>query len=468
MKKLLFFTFLLFGHLSTNAQAPVIEGDVLLCPQGNGTATVVNGEYDSYQWYVDFYPYDVFEPVAGATSASFTYDQYNYSVSKIKVVAVVGGSSYDSNILTIDGISFLPISYMTETEGDVEMIPGEGYMICNGGSVINTVNSPYTNVQWFKDGQPIEGANSQTYTITTPGTYYAVASPAQCPDFTQTTLEQVVTMCTQQDPSPVIEGDVLLCPYADGTADIVGDLNYDSYQWYANFYPYDGFEPVEGATGPSFTYDWYTYDQAYLKVEVTIDGETYESNIIQIDSYNWTPLFVATEMHDNVSIDPENGSLILCNGFSIENSINNPPFGANIQWFKDGIAIEGATESTYIITEAGSYNVEASPDFCPDNSSTLTDPIIVVMQECTAGISNPDSSTFSIYPNPAQNTLTVALSHISSAESYTIIDVTGKVIAAGTISSTSTAINVSALANGTYILKMTGPGTQASKLFIKE
>src|SRR5690606_14364282 len=97
--------------------------------------------------------------------------------------------------------------------------------------------------------------------------------------------------------APVISGDTMMCPYTNGTASVVGSQTYDSYQWYFKYwFLSDEFQPIEGATNSAFTYDWMTYDQAVFKVEVTLGGQTYTSNEIQIDSYNWVPMSVSFEL----------------------------------------------------------------------------------------------------------------------------------------------------------------------------
>jgi hypothetical protein len=67
----------------------------------------------------------------------------------------------------------------------------------------------------------------------------------------------------------------------------------------------DDFVAIEGATESTFTYDWYTYDQALLKVIATLDGVDYESNIIQIDSWAWLPIYFMYELTPDVTFDPE-------------------------------------------------------------------------------------------------------------------------------------------------------------------
>ena len=157
--------------------------------------------------------------------------------------------------------------------------------------------------------------------------------------------------------APEITGDVMLCPYTDGTATVTNPI-YDSYQWYSKYwFTSDPYVAIAGATGPSFTYDWFTYDQSLFKVVTTLNGTTYESNEIQIDSYAWASFSVGTELNEFVSTDPNNGNLLLCSGASFTASIFMP-YDFGIQWYKNGVPISGANEMDYVITGPGLYHVE--------------------------------------------------------------------------------------------------------------
>ncbi len=265
--------------------------------------------------------------------------------------------------------------------------------------------------------------------------------------------------------TPTIEGDLMMCPYTDGTAYITTDQEYDSYQWYFKYwFTSDEFEPIDGATGPSFTYDWYTYDQALLKVVVTLNGTTYESNSIQIDSYTWISIFTMYEMNNDMSIDPENGTILLCEGASFDLSVNNPPYDSSITWYKDGVAIDGATNSTYTVTGPGSYEVSAAPSFCPDSISFSIPVVVATDPDCSLGIPQQNLSNIKIYPNPASHVITVSS---PGPASYTIADLTGKIISQGKIDAQGT-ISVSEFSNGVYLLNVDGDGFSTTVKFIKK
>lgn len=464
---LLFFVFLWPWFIL--AQEPAIEGDTMLCPQGEGTAYITTDmAYDSYQWQVKPYGEPAYEDIEGETGTSFTYDAYTYSVTYIRVKVTLDGNTYYSNSLLIDSMIFLPITYMTETEGDVVQNAGT-WTICNGGTVTNTVGMPYTVVQWYKDGEPIEGATETSYTITEEGVYYAIAHPPACPENSETTLNCVVYECASTNPEPEIEGDTMLCPGMEAIAELTDGTVYDSYQWYAKLDGETEFTAIEGATEDEFLYNANTYALAEIKVVVTLDGETYESNVLFIDVHTWLPIFTASDTFgENVQIDPETGSIILCEGTGFINEVVEP-YNTNIQWYRNGQAIEGANGLSYTITEAGTYYVEGAPDYCPFNvSNTSSTPIVVEVIDCTAGIGDNEAGSFTLYPNPVQGLLNITLGNGINSGSYTVFDVTGKLILNGNLDKNENSINVAGLAQGSYIIQVTGEKGTASKLFVRQ
>jgi hypothetical protein len=481
MRLFLLFTLFITTTFSAYAQAPVIEGDVMLCPDTNGTATVTNGvTYTTYQWYGRiWFLDDDFAPIEGATSSSFTYDWFNYDQWQFKVVVTQGTETFESNVIQIDSYAWASLLVRTETSGRVTRGNYPVYLLCEGGAITNTVLEPYTIAQWYRDGVAIPGATNVAYTITEPGVYHVVAGVAICPASTSTSLPTIVeanTECTTQNLTPVINGtNLVMCPDTTEQAFVAdGLITYESYQWYSKLNEDDAvFEPIDGATSDSFMYDWYNYDQRHLKLVVTEAGVTYESNIIQIDSYNWTPIFFGTTINDEVTEsttpDGSNHVYLLCPGGEITNTLP-ALFSENIQWYRDGEPIIGAYSPVYVITEPGSYHVQASPEMCPGSSNnTVTNPVLVELNtECTAGLNNQNANFVTLYPNPANSLLNVSLNRTTGFQDYAVYDVTGKLLLNGKVSAALTSINVANLSAGSYIVKLTGNEGQASKMFIKQ
>lgn len=478
MKTFVLFTLFILTGWTASAQAPVIAGDVILCPYTNGTATITSGgAYTTYQWFYKYWFENQapFVAIEGATAASFTYDWFTYDQALLKVVVTQGAQTFESNTIQVDSYAWTGLTVQHNANDAVTFDPNtETYLLCEGGAITNTVGSPYTAVQWYKDDVAIAGATNTTFVINQPGTYYVVAAPGFCPASTSTSLPITVGInpnCGDEVVvAPVIAGDTMLCPDTNGTVTVTNGQTYDTYQWYVNsFFTNDEFEALEGATTPSFTYDWYNYDQATFKLVVTQNGQTYESNTIFIDSYQWSPLFIISTPDEGITQNPDNGDFLICEGDSISNTIGD--FFVNVQWFKDGAPIEGATENTYIITEPGSYYATASASVCTNTSnSTATQPIVAALDpECTLSINNPDAANvITLYPNPANDIINVTMPQNTSINNYQVIDVTGKVLLKGSITPQSNAINIAALSQGSYIVKLSGNNIQVSKMVIKQ
>lgn len=471
MKNYLLICFLILSFTASfGQQQAVITGDTMLCSGGEGTA-MVQGivPYDSYQWQFRYYDETTFTNIAGATSSTFTYDAYTYSVSHIRCQVSQNGETFYSNELFIDSMVSLPIFYSSDTDGPVTINPENGgYLICPGGTITNTIMGG-TSYEWFKNDEPISGATGATYVVTGPGVYYAAVT-AECDGFSYTLPQEVVANpnCNPGGPEPVIAGDTMLCPGGEGIAGTVNNMAFDSYQWQVRDYNPQNpgeFENIEGATSASFTYGQYEYAAKEIRLVVTLDDQTYYSNILLIDSYVFAGLTVEHTTFGQVTTDPETGAFLLCGDAASVSSTVLEPYTI-VQWYKDGEPIEGATQTTYVAVGPGDYYVVASPAECPDFTETLPSFTLANDPDCTTGIQNPDAAVFTLYPNPANATLNISLAN-TTAESYTITDVTGKTLMGGTFTGTEQAIDIQALAAGSYIIKVSGQGAQTSKMFLK-
>ncbi|RYJ44240.1 Por secretion system C-terminal sorting domain containing protein [Flavobacterium beibuense] len=268
--------------------------------------------------------------------------------------------------------------------------------------------------------------------------------------------------------NPVIEGDTKLCPNSNGTATITGSEVYDTYQWYFRNWPSQGdYTAIAGATLPSFTYDWYTYSVTELKVKVTKDGQEFESNALLIDSWDWTGLSVIHSPSEHVVFDPDLGGYLLCPGDTIGNSINEPFTVA--QWYKDGLPIQGASATSYEITEPGDYLVMAAPYMCPENFSPSLVIHVLENPDCiVAGINDPKGmGGILLYPNPTRDILTMTIPQ-GITGNYLIYDLTGKELLKGTLNADTTAVDISGLRSGSYLVRLTGENGSAVRMVIRE
>lgn len=480
MKSTLFTILFLAFAWTVGAQAPTIEGDIMLCPDTNGTASITNDtQYDSYQWYWKYwFLNDDYVAIDGANEASFTYDWYTYDQALLKVVVTKDGETFESNAIQIDSYNWAGLLIMNELQGNVhfefnEETLEQRYVMCNGAKIVQTVLEPYVTAQWYKDGEPIEGATSLTYIITEPGAYYVVAGVEVCPD--ATTTSQVVNVVASEDcgpatPSPlVIQGDTMLCPDNNGLAFVTNAVGYDTYQWYAKFSEETEFEAIDDATVASFNYDQATYGDATIKVEVTKDGETYTSNELVIATYD---IAISFDSVPSEGVTEEDSVYFICEDDSVTFTIpGNEEDFINIQWYKDGLPIENAYGMSYTATEPGVYHLDAAMTVCTNNIlSTADNPVTLSPKEgCFLSVNDPEfAAMVKLYPNPVSNILNVTLPENTLLQDYSIIDLTGKTLMNGKVDASTAAINVESLSAGTYIIKLNSTQAQTVKMFIKK
>lgn len=118
--------------------------------------------------------------------------------------------------------------------------------------------------------------------------------------------------------------------------------------------------------------------------------------------------------------------------------------------------------SIYTFTEIGVFDVDLTATDESSNSDTETYQVTVIN---TLGIDDFTKDSFVIAPNPVGDVLHFQVPQSVQIESVTIIDITGKILL---IKEAVNTINLSALSQGIYFVKVaTNKGTQI-KRFVKE
>lgn len=160
------------------------------------------------------------------------------------------------------------------------------------------------------------------------------------------------------------------------------------------------------------------------------------------------------------TITPQ-GPTTFCAGGSVVLQANTGA-GLSYKWKKSGNLIAGATLSNYTATTAGNYKAEVT------NSSGCTklSAAITVTVPCKDGeqITSYQESLVSIYPNPAQVELNISLNTNENYEIDIVNMIGEKIISV----KNQKRIDISALLNGIYILKVVGPDFQVNQKFVKE
>jgi len=87
----------------------------------------------------------------------------------------------------------------------------------------------------------------------------------------------------------------------------------------------------------------------------------------------------------------------------------------------------------------------------------------------TTGIdeTNPLSESLEVYPNPANDQITLQVNSYLLGSTYTLTDLAGRTIQTGQINSVKTEISISELTPGMYLLNHTGQNHQPIKVMKK-
>jgi predicted transcriptional regulator len=94
-----------------------------------------------------------------------------------------------------------------------------------------------------------------------------------------------------------------------------------------------------------------------------------------------------------------------------------------------------------VIDASGPYTVTVMNEFgCVSTSPAYT----------AVGVENLDKNSFVVYPNPAVNTITIAVQNNEIGSIYNVTDCTGKIVLTGKVNSITHQISLDNLSAGVY------------------
>lgn len=163
----------------------------------------------------------------------------------------------------------------------------------------------------------------------------------------------------------------------------------------------------------------------------------------------WSETFLISELPTPmVTITEPSNDTLICLGETITlNGVN----GGSLQWFKDGVALSGATSNSLVVTSPGSYNQEKT-----NLSGCLgTAAIPYIIYNCVPTGLNDIRNTIEviIYPNPFTNEITVKSDESISQITVTNLFGQNLVVIQGDGSSIQT-INLDKYPAGIYFIKL--------------
>lgn len=184
------------------------QNDTVICSGDN--IILSTQQYDSYQWYYSSSSGSVGNAIGGETNQTYSATGYGYYT----VEAKLGPCLEFTNTVFIDEYVFQYPYIASAAQSNFCL--GDSTLIELGGSF-------WTNINWYKDGSVISGANDTLYWVMESGNYVVTASPQQCPN---------IQMGSGVGPTFYFHAPIIPTINFDGT--VLSSSNSNSYQWSLN------------------------------------------------------------------------------------------------------------------------------------------------------------------------------------------------------------------------------------------
>jgi len=306
---------------ATSSKLNVCAGEnFILSLTGNTVAAALTYRWQSSTDNVNW------SDVAGATSIFYTTNQSVSHYYRNIVVCTNGGASDTSAAVQVVVLNGPPVATITSSPADT---------VCSGTPV--TLTTPSCNgctYEWST------GATTNSINVAAGG-FYSVNVFNSCGD--DHNSKEIIY---KPGPSLSINGSNAICAGSSTQLEANGA---STYSWS----PATGLNTTTGAVviaTPTAT-TTYTVTGFIGTCSRTLSVTV---NVTQIPA---TPTITAS------------GPVSFCEGGNVTLSSSA---AANNQWYKDGVAIAGATNQTYIATAAGSYTVKFTSNSCISNASPAT------------------------------------------------------------------------------------------------
>ena len=161
----------------------------------------------------------------------------------------------------------------------------------------------------------------------------------------------------------VTPNNLLLCP---NTQDTIRTQAFDTYQWYKDNVL------LPGATKRYYVVDAYEDSGSEFKVAVAQGSCQDTSANVLVDGRAYAGVTVGMRGGaTGYATDPTNGTTILCDStrlfardtLYLEMRL---PYTTNVQWYRNGQLLPGATSTKLTVSEPGDYDAQGSPATCPN------------------------------------------------------------------------------------------------------
>ncbi len=266
-----------------------------------------------------------------------------------------------NNTSGCESITRTPVVLTISSVAAASATAGGTTTFCQGGSVTLTANAGTTYV-WQKDGTAISGATSQTYSATTSGSYAVVVTTGSC---TSTSNAIVVTVNSLPAATISASGATSFC---QGNSITLTASSGNAWLWSTGATT----QSITVSTSGNYTVT-VTNSSACSAISSATTVTVSPSPTVNITASPFTSLFpgLTTTLTANVT----------------------PPGTYTYTWFKNGVAVPGATSATLAgidLDKLGSYTVTVTNT--TGLSCSNTSPALAISDSATTRLF--------IYPSP--------------------------------------------------------------------
>ena len=156
-------------------------GSITFCQGSNVNLSVTSGSNLTYQW-----------KIGGSNISNATNDSYVASITGSYTVTVTSHNLCATTTPSATDVTVNP-------NPTINITPATPTTFCSGGSVLLNATTGLTTYQWKLNGVNVSGANEDTLTVLTSGSYTVAVSDAN--GCTATSTGEVVTV----NPNPTID-----------------------------------------------------------------------------------------------------------------------------------------------------------------------------------------------------------------------------------------------------------------------
>lgn len=290
---------------------------------------------------------------------------------------------------------------------------------CPGGLVNLSVEEvPGVSYQWSVDGAAIDGATGLELAVDTTGSYTVAGTSSGC----SSASSAPVVVAIEAEP------DTAVITAIDGTAFCSG-----------------GSLALDAGNNPDLSYQWSLNGTA-------LDGGT--GSLLLVSAPGDYTVVVstgagcsATSAITTITENPLPAQPVITQVGDVLTTAGDGTF----QWLFAGNTIDGATDTTYLPTENGNYNVTFTD---ANGCSSISDAFAYI----STGIDQHSGEGFGLYPNPTSGLVWLKLPTLASGARINVLDATGRTVIDRSITSGNTTLDLHDQQAGLYFVRLLNGG----------